>query len=69
MPLPVSTAMLLGAVALSHYVPLAVKIIVFVLVGLAILNEVVRFVVMPRQPVPPAVRQRTPITYDDSDAV
>lgn len=76
MPLPLSTALLLGAVALSRIPSLAVQIIAYVLVGLGILNEVVRALVTTRAvsatgqyDIPavgdPRLRERTPIRHDD----
>lgn len=73
MPLPISTALIFAGIALSHYHD---HVIVYILVGLGVGNEILRAFFSGRQADPsgqyqipaigdPAARQRTPITYDD----
>lgn len=69
MPMPITSVLLLAAIALSRYSAQADQIVVYVLILLALMNEALRFVFTRPQRSGtysiPAQRQPTPIEYDD----
>jgi len=71
MPLPLTTTLLVGAGLALSFGHLGGYVTALVLFVVALINEVVRAVVLrsPRLsgPVPPGVRERTPIRYEDDE--